>query len=240
LEQVFLSNIELYYSSNYNKDDNTIILAEEEFYHAIKVMRNKTGDDLYITDGKGHIFSTIIDEIQSKTAILKTINTFDYVNKHSIIDFYIPNLRNSDRLEFALEKCTELGITNFIIYNSDRSVSKGCKLERLNKIVLAAMKQSLRAYLPKINFIEEIKKTSIEGQIVLLDQNSNINFIDYFNNQTEEKKYSIIIGPEGGFSDREYEFLKRGTIINIAPNRLRSETACVTCASLLNYTKLIL
>lgn len=229
----------MYYSAKYIGNNTTIILDGEEFTHATKVMRNKIGDDLYVTDGNGVILQTIVDEITEKTAKLKIIKIYNYKNNYANIELYIPNLRNNDRLEFALEKCTELGITNFTIYNSDRSVAKGCKIDRLNKIVLSAMKQSLRAFLPIIKFNDDLRKTNFSSEIILLDQNSNISFVEFFNSTSNQNNYSLIIGPEGGFSNRELDLLKNGTSINLAPNRLRSETACVTCACLLNYIKAI-
>ena len=72
------------------------------------------------------------------------------------IFFCIPKLKYSDRFEFALEKCTELGITNFIIFDSERSIHKSDKKERWEKIVLSAMKQSLRSYLPNITVINSL------------------------------------------------------------------------------------
>ncbi|HPN37096.1 MAG TPA: RsmE family RNA methyltransferase [Melioribacteraceae bacterium] len=238
MEQAFLSNIELYYSSDFSESSTNILLLGEELLHALKVMRHKKEDILYVTNGKGIIAKTIIRDISSKNAFLNVEKIIKYKSPFVNISFFIPNLKNSDRLEFSIEKCTELGVTDLTVYNSDRSIQKGCKLERLNKIIIAAMKQSLRANLPKLQFNEQLINTNFDSEIIILDQSSKTDFLDYFNNISLDKTYTIIIGPEGGFSEREYDLLASGTKLNIAPNRLRSETACITCASLLNFIKL--
>ncbi len=236
MQQVFLSNIELYFSKNININNIENLLNGEEFEHAFKVMRNNLNDNLYITDGQGTILKTLITDIKKDYAILKTVETYNYSNTLANIEFFIPNLRNSDRMEFALEKCIELGITNFTIFNSDRTVPKGVKLERLNKIAISSIKQSLRAFLPVINFNIQLIKTPFNGEVIILDQESNLTIQEFLINKLDlAKKYTFIIGPEGGFSDKELEYLEaKSTKLKLAPNRLRSETACIVCASLIN------
>ena len=235
MEQVFLSNIELYYFPNFDESNNLIYFDGEELYHAVKVMRNKNGDILYVTNGKGLIAETEIIETSNIKAVLRISKVYKYINPYPNITFYIPNLKNSDRLEFALEKCIELGITNLIIYNSDRAIGKGIKIDRLNKIAISAMKQSLHSYLPNISFNNSLINTKFITELIILDQESNTNFVNFFGKLDKNEKYTLLIGPEGGLSDRELLILNKGTKLNLAPNRLRSVTACITCASLLNF-----
>lgn len=234
LEQVFLSNIELYYTSLEFVKDSTISINGEEFQHAFKVMRNSIDEVLFTTDGCGKIYKTRISNIQKDFAELIVEQIFNYENKLRYLTLYIPNLKNSDRFEFALEKCVELGITNFVVYNSDRTFAKGFKLDRWNKIALAAMKQSLRAFLPKIGSLEHLKNLDEKQTNLLLDQGNSVSFDEFFYNKNEQNIYNLIIGPEGGFSDREYEKLKDSKKLKLTPNRLRSETASIACAVLLN------
>ncbi len=147
----YLSNIELYYSSQIKNKNEIIINEAEDFKHIVKVMRHSIDDEVYVTNGEGKIFKSKISEINknSLTAIIE--DTMEYENKFSNITFCIPKLKSPDRFEFALEKCVELGITNFIVFDSERTVAKGNKIERWNKILISAMKQSLRSYLPKIS-----------------------------------------------------------------------------------------
>ncbi len=167
----------------------------------------------------------------SLTAIVE--DTMEYENKFSNITFCIPKLKSHDRFEFALEKCVELGITNFIIFDSERTVSKGNKVERWNKILISAMKQSLRSYLPHLsilNSIEEIKKQT--GNKIVFEQTSNNNFKDLKISPNE--KYFFIFGPEGGLSENELNQFNEDEKYKLASNRLRTETAIVKCAALLN------
>lgn len=224
----FLSGVELYYST-ISELSNKIKLTGDEFMHSVKVMRHTTGDEIYITNGKGEIFLSVIGEIKKDFIQAEVKNVFKYENNFSNICFCIPNLKNSNRLEFALEKCTELGITSFIIFNSERTFHKSIKLERLKKIVLSAMKQSLRSYLPEIKTAKSLNEISeIEGCKILLEQTAK-NFLPL--KRDEAEKYFYIFGPEGGLTSEEINLFHER--YKLAENRLRTETAIIKCASLI-------
>ncbi|MBK7629764.1 MAG: 16S rRNA (uracil(1498)-N(3))-methyltransferase [Ignavibacteriales bacterium] len=229
----YLSNIELYYCASVLDDAQTFLLVDDEYQHCVKVMRNSVGDKLFSTDGCGNIFEGIITEFQKGSVAAKIEKKYCYKNVLQNFTFYIPNLKNPDRLKFALEKSTELGITNFVLFNSENTVSKGFKLDRLNKFVLAAMKQSLRSFLPNIsaiNSIAEIKNYS--GEKVLFDQLSTESIKDY--RFDPKKNYLMIFGPEGGLSQKEIEIINPTLKFSLIENRLRSETAIVKAASIIS------
>lgn len=229
----YLSNIELYYCASVSDDAQIFLLVDDEYHHCIKVMRNSVGDKLFATDGCGNIFNGIIKEIQKGSVTAKIEKKHCYENKLQNFTFYIPNLRNPDRLKFAIEKCTELGITNFVLFNSDNTVSKGFKLDRLNKFVLAAMKQSLRSFLPKISVIKSIAEIrNHNGEKFLFDQSSTEKIKDY--KFDPNMNYLMIFGPEGGLSQKEIEIINPTLKFNLIENRLRSETAIVKAASIIS------
>ncbi len=229
----YLSNIELYYCASVLDDAQTFLLVDDEYQHCIKVMRNNIGDRLFATDGCGNIFKGTVTEIQKETVIAKIERKYCYENKLQNFTFYIPNLKNPDRLKFALEKCTELGITNFVLFNSDNTVSKGFKLDRLNKFVLAAMKQSLRSFLPKISVIKSIGEIkNHKGEKILFDQSSTEKIKDY--KFDPKVNYLMIFGPEGGLSQKEIEIINPIIKFNLIENRLRSETAIIKAASIIS------
>lgn len=230
----YLSNIELYFTELASIRDNNFLLQETEFNHAIKVMRNKLGDKIFASDGKGKIYEGIICIIDNKFLQAEISKTYTYDNNLSNITFCIPNLKNPDRLKFALEKCTELGITNFVIYNSNRTIKKHLSLDRLEKIMLSAMKQSLLSYLPKIEVVNSAAEISrIKSEKIIFDQSAhkNLNEFDFQN----DKKYFLIFGPEGGLTDDEENMIDPAEKLNLAKNRLRSETAIIKAASLISF-----
>ena len=226
----YLSNKELYYSTDVTNAH--IQIHDEDYKHIVKVMRHQPGDKLFITDGKGIIYETVIEEIKKDYLLSVIEEQHSFQNRYKNIFFCLPKLKSPERFEFALEKCTELGITNFIIFNGDYSVAKGEKAERWNKIVLAAMKQSLHCYLPKISIINKLDNLiETDGIKVLFEQNSSNNFSGFVN--LEENDYYFIFGPEGGLSDKEMNLFETPIIYNLAENRLRAETAIIKAASML-------
>lgn len=234
LESDFLSDVELYYS-NLPKVENKIVIDGEECRHISKVMRHKVGDEIYVTNGKGAIYQTSIEIIEQKRIICRELSAKHYENKFSNVWFCVPRLKSADRFEYALEKCVELGITNFIVFDSKRTVAKGEKIERWEKILLAAMKQSLRAWLPKVVYkknIEEIIK--LESKKIFFDQNAEQTFRQIINPQFLTHNCYLIFGPEGGFSDEEFKIANGESKIKLTENRLRSETAIVTAAVILS------
>jgi len=229
----YLSNIELYFCSSLTKDEKSFQLIDEEYHHATKVMRNKVGDKLYSTDGRGKIYEGLITSIESKGILIDVVKSISYENRLNHFTFCIPGLKNPDRFKFALEKCTELGITNFVLFNTERSVSKGFNLDRINKILLSAMKQSLQAYLPKIEVFDSVKRfKDLAVEKVLFEQNSENKLADQ--KFDISKEYYFIFGPEGGFSQKEILEIQPTVLLNVADNRLRSETAIIKVASILS------
>ncbi|MEN8192588.1 MAG: RNA methyltransferase PUA domain-containing protein, partial [Bacteroidota bacterium] len=112
MSQEYLSNVELYYSNDIA--DPYVQMSEEESQHISKVMRHSAGEEVFVTDGKGSIHKTSIIEACSTTVTLRIVGTRMYENQFENITFCIPRLKSNDRFEFALEKCIELGITNFV------------------------------------------------------------------------------------------------------------------------------
>ncbi len=223
----YLSEIELYYNSTAAGD--LISLSGDEFHHLVNVMRHSKGNEVWVTDGKGNIYKCRIDTIAKDYAELWILKKLEYDNAARNIFLCLPYLKNNDRLEFALEKCTELGITRFIIFTSERTIARSSKSDRWNKIVLSAMKQSLRSFLPEVQFYNLKEMHSLTGEKILFDQKSEM----MFNRSLIQGISYLIIGPEGGFSSAEIKLFKGSSFYKLAPNRLRSETAAVVAASLL-------
>lgn len=225
-----LSNIELYYTSPEFIENEKIILQGEEFHHSVNVMRNNVGDSLYVTNGEGSIYKTEIVNIAKNKLTANIKDNLQYNNHGSNIWFCIPVFKNPDRLKFAFEKCVELGITNFLLFTSKRTIPKKINLDKYLKTTLAAMKQSLRAFLPKIIFISFDEINKLPGDKILFDQNVKNRFYDKID---YNKTTYFLFGPEGGFEVEEINSIENEKKYCLSNNRLRSETAIIKCASLL-------
>jgi 16S rRNA (uracil1498-N3)-methyltransferase len=231
MNDLYLSNIELYYSP-VGLVNGILHIVGEDFNHISKVMRHIRGDIIFITDGKGNIFESEIKDIDRSYLSVKPLNSYHYKNEKSNLIFCIPKLKNPDRFEFALEKCVELGITHFIIFESRRSVSKGDRIDRWNKILIAAMKQSLTSFLPEIKIVSSINEIfSAAGEKIGFEQNTSkkIGTLKI----KPDINYYFVFGPEGGLDEDELELFNTDNLYNLAGNRLRTETAVIKAASML-------
>ena len=228
----FLSDIELYFSLY--TTDTSVSIVGEECHHLMKVMRHTVGDKIFVTNGNGKIFEVEIistDKNEVKGSIKKT---YQYENQFQNYTVCLPRLRVQDRFEFALEKCVELGFTNFVVFESERSIAKGDKSDRWKKIATAAMKQSLRSYLPKIGYCKKFTELNkLDGEKILFDQNSEVKLTENLSDFSDKEKINIIFGPEGGLTEEEIRFLSNKKFYKLTENRLRAETAIISAASIL-------
>ncbi|MHC1739420.1 MAG: 16S rRNA (uracil(1498)-N(3))-methyltransferase [Ignavibacteriaceae bacterium] len=232
----YLTGVQMYYSTSVNIGKNEIIVEGDECKHILAVMRHSIGDEIFLTNGEGSIFSSQISGISNKEITATIQKEYKYNNKNKNIYFCMPMLKNPDRFEFALEKCIEFGITEFIIYRAKNSLTKSFKQERWEKISLAAMKQSLRAFIPNIKCIDDLEKLKYEsGNKILLDQSAESNFCsDIFH--ANEKNY-VIFGPEGGFHKDEVAHFDHENFFSLTDNRLRSETSIILAAGLISLER---
>jgi len=233
LQQGFLSDTELYYSPKIIST-NRVIIEGDELHHLKVVMRHNEGDEIFITDGIGNLYKTELMSISKSGAECSIIEKKYIDNNFENIVFCIPRLKNNDRFEFALEKSVELGITNFIVFESERTVAKGDKTEKWQRFLISAMKQSLHTWIPKIEYRNSIKfLLDINDSKIVLDQKAKTKLSEYLTMNKNKKEY-FIFGPEGGFADTEIERIKPNFELRLTDNRLRSETAIVSTASLIS------
>lgn len=226
----YLSDIELYYSPEIADGDLKTELKGEEYHHSVHVMRKRIGDTIHITNGKGFLFSGVIDKIKKEALTITLTNQRFFENKLSNITFCFPVLKNPDRFKFMLEKCTELGVSEFILFNSVRSIVKVQSSEKWKKTLISAMKQSLRTYLPSISVVENFNKLlNLNGKKIVFDQKAEKIFSKDI---IRDEEFLLIFGPEGGLTDEELSITT--DVYKISDNRLRTETAIIKCASLVS------
>lgn len=221
--------MQLFYSKNLEGD--RIELDPENARHAIKVLRAKVGDELHFTDGKGKLVNARIAELGSKNCVIETISSENLERRKPTLTMAVAPTKNIARFEWMLEKATEIGVERIVPIICARSERKVIKFERLEKILVSAMKQSQRAWLPKLSEAVSFK-TFIDqeligkGYIGWMDEVEPAHLKDALD---PEKETTILIGPEGDFTPEEVELAKAKSYqpISLGTSRLRTETAAI-------------
>ncbi|MFK8059598.1 MAG: 16S rRNA (uracil(1498)-N(3))-methyltransferase, partial [Polaribacter sp.] len=218
--------MQLFYNSEISPETNQITFDKIESKHIVRVLRKKESDILKITNGKGFLFDAKISFASDKKCIAEIIKVEEKQKPWSYyLHIAIAPTKNNDRIEWFLEKATEIGIdeiTPIICQNSERRI---VKLERFEKIIQSAMKQSLKFTLPKLNApvkFNEFINQNFEGKICIAhcepsDKNSLKSVIH------PSEKTTILIGPEGDFSVDEIKkaITKKIAPISLGESRLR-------------------
>jgi 16S rRNA (uracil1498-N3)-methyltransferase len=223
--------MQLFYNSEIKSNDKTFFFDKEESKHIVKVLRKKEGSKIFITNGLGFLFeSEIILASEKKCEVTITNETFQQPDTFYTHIAVAPTKMN-DRLEWFLEKATEIGIHEITPIICDHSERKVYKIDRAEKIIQAAMKQSLHFYLPKINepvSLSQFVKLKIDGQkfIAHCEETDKKTFK---NEVKRDEKITILIGPEGDFSTKEINFAIENKFIpvTLGNTRLRTETAAL-------------
>ena len=223
-------------------DNQIIILDNDESRHCIKVMRHKVGDLIKIVDGLGNLYSgNLVSFDRNSCTIQINDKTENYKKRNQHIHIGISPIKNQDRLEWFIEKSVEIGIDEITLIDCDRTLRKKIKIDRLNKIAITAMKQSLKAYIPKINDVISVNDFIMYNQnsskfICHLDNDDRRDVFYYKDDIKKYKNVSILIGPEGDFSASEIELAVDNNFlcVTLGNSRLRTETAGIVACHLFN------
>ena len=219
--------------------DDFIILPKDESLHALTVIRKNIGDKLLVVDGKGGLYETCIesDNIQSCRLNIVSVDK-ECGQRNYYIHIAMAPTKSHDRVEWFVEKAVEIGAEEISFILTDHSERKNIKLNRINKRAISAMKQSLKAFLPKINDIVPLrdfmtKCSNDEKYIGYLNKGKNNHLMQ---SATAKSDYCMLIGPEGDFSSSEInESQKFGfKPVSLGNNRLRTETAGLAACHILN------
>lgn len=233
--------MQLFYNQNISTSSTDVSFNKEESRHIIRVLRKTNGDILSITDGNGKLFSAEITQAFDKKCVA-TIKGWE--EKPKTWDYYlhvaIAPTKLNDRFEWFLEKATEIGIDEITPIFCDHSERRQLKNERMEKVILSAMKQSLKFNLPILNnplkFKDFIKKKEWDlGLMAHCEDGIKEKFNSYF---PFRQKIMILIGPEGDFSVNEINQAMELGInpITLGESRLRTETAGIVAC---NYVSLL-
>lgn len=207
-------------------------LPFEEAQHCIKVLRKKEGDEILLADGKGNFYDAEIIQANPKHCIVNIVKSISQKKNWTFnLQIAFAPTKNMDRVEWFTEKATEIGIDHFSPILCQYSERKEIKLQRIEKILVSAMKQSQKAYLPRLDEMQSFSqfvKQKFDGQ----------KFIAHCYPQEKpilKEVYKkgmnalILIGPEGDFSEKEVEeaILSGFQPISLGESRLRTETAAL-------------
>ena len=227
----------IFYTPSLTDTSKEIILSDTEFKHVKNTLRKKIGDILKTTNGKGLLAECRIKNFSSREMILhvEQITKKEKSRPHIALAFSLLKQHN----EFIIEKCTELGVYEFFPFFAHRNVKTSLSANqfgRLQKIAVAAIKQCDSAHLPEIHkpisFNELLKRLSREYIPVLAWEEENEQILqDGLHNA--KKDICLIVGPEGGFEEKEVGFAKKHSaqIASLGNHILRAETAAITIAA---------
>ncbi|GHT05075.1 ribosomal RNA small subunit methyltransferase E [Bacteroidia bacterium] len=207
-------------------------LPETESQHCVRVLRKQIGDLIDITDGQGHFYKAEITDAHPKHCAVNIVETrLQPPLWHTRIEIAIAPTKNLDRIEWFAEKATEIGIDKITLLKTHHSERKDVKVDRIHKILIAAMKQSMKARVPELQEMTAFKhfvKQPFDGQKYIAHCNSGDKQL-LSTIYTKGDNTLILIGPEGDFSDDEVaEAIKNGfQPISLGESRLRTETAAL-------------
>ena len=221
--------------------DLDLILEKEDAHYLKNVMRLREGDNVFLFNSKDGEFKGEIISSDKKNTKVKLISKIENINKPGNISL-IFSLIKSSKLDYLIQKCTEVGVKSFFPIISEKSVAKNLNLQRIETIIKESCEQSNQLYVPAIHAVEKLEK-----KLKSLDKNSIVFFADInsSNKKIEEvlknnknREFYLLVGPEGDFSLKERDLLNSMSnciSISLGQNILRSETAAVVGLTILNY-----
>ncbi|MBR4154367.1 MAG: 16S rRNA (uracil(1498)-N(3))-methyltransferase [Paludibacteraceae bacterium] len=225
----------------------TLSLPEEESQHCAKVLRMKAGEHIHIIDGVGGLYEAEILEAHPKRTQVSIISEqHEYGRRPFRLHLAVAPTKNIDRFEWFVEKATEIGFDELTPLCCRYSERKVIKPERIEKILVSAAKQSLKAYVPRLNPMITAKE--FIGNSSFLIPHSSL-FIAHCYDQPKQHLFNVcqpggdvvvMVGPEGDFSEEEVELALRNSFqaITLGESRLRTETAGVVACHLVTVANL--
>lgn len=218
---------------------NQFLLPEEESKHCIKVLRMQAGDEITLIDGHGTLVTAKIVDTHPKRCVVEAISRIEEFEKRPFrLNMAVAPTKNIDRFEWFIEKATEIGADCFTPIISEHSERKQVNIERVERIIVSAVKQSIKAYKPTIapqqTFKEFINGNHSGDLFIAHCQSKNLPLLN--KKVTPGAEVTILIGPEGDFSPLEIELaLAKGFAeISLGPARLRTETAALAACHIAN------
>jgi len=217
---------------------NTGILDPAESHHCIKVLRLNAGDEVYLVDGTGGFYKGSISLADSRACVVNISQSeYEFGKRKFRIHIAIAPTKNIERFEWFLEKATEIGIDEISPLICERSERKIIREDRLQKVIASAMKQSLKAYMPKLNALslfDRFVEMPFGGEKFIAHCMEGERK-DLIGIKQAGDQFTLLIGPEGDFSENEIKLaISKGFIpVSFGASRLRTETAGVVACQII-------
>ncbi|TDQ31134.1 16S rRNA (uracil(1498)-N(3))-methyltransferase [Zeaxanthinibacter enoshimensis] len=223
--------MQLFYNPDLTEENEQFQFDREESKHIVKVLRKKEGDTLYITNGKGYLFKASIEVADHNKCRVKVLDHQKKYPRRYRLHLAVAPTKNNNRYEWFLEKVTEIGVDEITPLICERSERTSIKTERMEKVILNAMKQSQRVYLPKLNeptSFEEFIKNEHEG-LRFIAHCEDDEKMDMKRRVAPDTNITLLIGPEGDFTSTEIKkaYQEQFIPVSLGDSRLRTETAAI-------------
>jgi 16S rRNA (uracil1498-N3)-methyltransferase len=230
----------LFYQPELDSSELINYLTEEDSRHAVKTLRLGIGEIIAVTDGQGNQCTAVITKADARSCAFRITDIQTTPARPFSIRICVAPTKNLDRIEWFVEKAVEIGIERISFFYGHHSERRVLKLERLEKIAIAAMKQSLQSYLPRLDeavpFANLLETVTGDGRFIAhlpaTEPPRHLGKVAQASGQ-----YTVLIGPEGDFSETEIQQAGKAgfQMVTLGPNRLRTETAALTACQLLNF-----
>ena len=222
-----------------NLENNTVELPEDESKHCVRVLRKKVGDEIMLIDGKGNKAICKITDDNPKKCKLEVVEKVHFPAKAINLHIAIAPTKNFDRMDWMMEKCTEIGVSEISFIETENSERNKINMERCEKILIQSIKQSKQYWLPKLNNIISFK------HLISNQNTTELNcLVAWCNEHTKtinevidlKKSTLLLIGPEGDFTEVEAKLAIGNNFktISLGKNILRTETAAVYATAIIN------
>jgi 16S rRNA (uracil1498-N3)-methyltransferase len=232
--------IPFFYTDPISTSDNIVVLNEENSKHIVQVLRMQNGKQIKLTDGFGNVFLAEITDAHKKKCTVKIVERTAQESPTSKVCIAVSPVKNNSRLEWFLEKATEIGVSEIVLLMCERTEKQNIRMDRLKGILISAMLQSQQVWLPILyepkKYASYVKEVKTENKFIAhceednkLSLKSAISKLQTFSNST------LFIGPEGDFTTQEIALALENNFIPVAlgNTRLRTETAALVAATLL-------
>jgi 16S rRNA (uracil1498-N3)-methyltransferase len=216
----------------------SLTIEEDEFSHLTHVMRKNKGDSIRVVDGAGQAYEVTIESFSKRSAHCVITQRLGTIHEPDVrMTLAAAVLKNGSNYDFLVEKCTELGVSEFVPLITERTIPRHARIDRWQKLALAAMKQCGRCILPRVHppmsFTDYVARTPADAlRLIPHEKIAEPSLLKML--ERRKDRVEVCIGPEGGFTDGEIlEAVSAGWHpVGLGQRRLRAETAGITAAAL--------